>query len=273
MKTNRYRTIMISDITNDMVGKTIVVSGWVQNIRDHGGVLFLDLRDTSGVLQTVSNDDSMFKGLAKESVIRLEGTLRKRSEDTINEKFFKENVRDKYQSHEDGLTERGFITFIEDAYMSEDGEAKVRQWLNLLGYDSELYPLRSRCFMLTFHSDTPISVSVRDALNTDLNSKVNKLILKSLGEEIKKKKDISAIQYQSRNNNIVTVGCVNKGSVPYRVVTTFADNGNIIFSGKSNKVERIIQPGNYEFFLHFFGIVSEKGTDNVDFSLDYFPLN
>lgn len=87
MKTNRYRTIMISDITNDMVGKTILVSGWVQNIRDHGGVLFLDLRDTSGVLQTVSNDDSMFKGLAKESVIRLEGTLRKRSVDTINEKL------------------------------------------------------------------------------------------------------------------------------------------------------------------------------------------
>ena len=87
MKANKYRTIMISDITNDMVGKTIVVSGWVQNIRDHGGVLFLDLRDTSGVLQTVSNDDSMFKGLAKESVIRLEGTLRKRSEDTINEKL------------------------------------------------------------------------------------------------------------------------------------------------------------------------------------------
>ena len=87
MKVNKYRTIMISDITNDMVGKTIVVSGWVQNIRDHGGVLFLDLRDTSGVLQTVSNDNSMFKGLAKESVIRLEGTLRKRSEDTINEKL------------------------------------------------------------------------------------------------------------------------------------------------------------------------------------------
>lgn len=87
MKTNKYRSIMISDITNDMTGKTIVVSGWVQNIRDHGGILFLDLRDTSGVLQTVSNDDSMFKGLAKESVIRLEGTLRKRSVDTINEKL------------------------------------------------------------------------------------------------------------------------------------------------------------------------------------------
>lgn len=87
MKTNKYRTIMISDIENDMVGKEIIVSGWVQNIRDHGGVLFLDLRDTSVVLQTVSNDDSIFKGLAKETVIRLKGILRKRDEDTINKKI------------------------------------------------------------------------------------------------------------------------------------------------------------------------------------------
>lgn len=87
MKTNKYRTIMISDIENDMVGKEIIVSGWVQNIRDHGGVLFLDLRDTSGVLQTVSNDDSIFKGLAKETIIRLKGILRKRDEDTINKKI------------------------------------------------------------------------------------------------------------------------------------------------------------------------------------------
>ena len=87
MKINKYRTIMISDIENDMVGKEIIVSGWVQNIRDHGGVLFLDLRDTSGVLQTVSNDDSIFKVLAKETVIRLKGILRKRDEDTINKKI------------------------------------------------------------------------------------------------------------------------------------------------------------------------------------------
>ena len=87
MKTNKYRTIMISEIENDMVGKEIIVSGWVQNIRDHGGVLFLDLRDTSGVLQTVSNDDSIFKGLAKETVIRLKGILHKRDEDTLNKKI------------------------------------------------------------------------------------------------------------------------------------------------------------------------------------------
>ena len=84
---NEFHTIMIEDISNDMLGEEIIVSGWVQNIRDHGGVLFLDLRDTTGVLQTVSNDDEMFKGLARESVVRLSGKLRERSKDTYNEKL------------------------------------------------------------------------------------------------------------------------------------------------------------------------------------------
>ena len=85
---NEYHTTMIEDITKSMIGEHITVSGWIQNIRDHGGVLFLDLRDTTGVLQTVSNDDDMFRGLAKESVIRLEGTIRKRDEETYNDKIY-----------------------------------------------------------------------------------------------------------------------------------------------------------------------------------------
>ena len=84
---NYYHSTMIEDISKRLIGEHIVVSGWIQNIRDHGGVLFLDLRDTTGILQTVSNDDNMFKGLAKESVIRLEGTIRKRDEETYNDKI------------------------------------------------------------------------------------------------------------------------------------------------------------------------------------------
>ena len=81
---NKYRTHFIKDITIELVGQDIKVSGWIENIRDHGGVLFLDLRDETGTLQTVSNDDNLFKGLAKESVISLSGKLRKRAEDTYN---------------------------------------------------------------------------------------------------------------------------------------------------------------------------------------------
>ena len=84
---NKYRTHLIKDIDESLVGIEIVVSGWVENIRDHGGVLFLDLRDETGTLQTVSNDDDMFKGIAKESVVRLSGKLRKRSEDTYNDRI------------------------------------------------------------------------------------------------------------------------------------------------------------------------------------------
>ena len=89
---NKYRTHYIKDITDDLVSKQVVVSGWIFNIRDHGGVLFLDLRDETGVLQTVSNDDELFKGLARESVVKLTGTIRKRDEETINEKLKTGNI-------------------------------------------------------------------------------------------------------------------------------------------------------------------------------------
>ena len=82
-----YRTIYCSSIDERIIGEEVIVSGWVQNIRDHGGVLFLDLRDETDILQVVSNDDSIFKGLSKESVIRVKGTIRSRSEETINTKI------------------------------------------------------------------------------------------------------------------------------------------------------------------------------------------
>ena len=59
----------------------------VAMIRDHGGVLFLDLRDNTDTIQVVSNDDSMFRGIAKESVVKVTGTIRRRSEETFNVKL------------------------------------------------------------------------------------------------------------------------------------------------------------------------------------------
>ena len=87
MKVNKYRTHMCSELTETDSGKLVRVSGFVENIRDHGGVLFLDLRDSSGVLQVVGNDDSIFEGITRESSIMIEGTIRKRDEDDYNEKI------------------------------------------------------------------------------------------------------------------------------------------------------------------------------------------
>ena len=87
MKVNKYHTHQCKDLDISLVGTEVTVSGWVENIRDHGGVLFLDLRDNTDVLQAVSNDDNLFKGLAKESVVKLIGTIRKRDEATYNDKI------------------------------------------------------------------------------------------------------------------------------------------------------------------------------------------
>ena len=89
---NKYRTHLLKDINETLAGQDVVVSGWVENIRDHGGVLFLDLRDETSTLQTVSNDDDLFKGIAKESVVKLTGKIRRREEGTENDRISTGNV-------------------------------------------------------------------------------------------------------------------------------------------------------------------------------------
>ena len=84
MQKNIYRTCQCKDLNLGKAGEEVLLSGWVERIRDHGGVLFLDLRDNTDTVQIVSNDDGLFKGLAKESVIRVKGTVRQRDENTYN---------------------------------------------------------------------------------------------------------------------------------------------------------------------------------------------
>ena len=84
---NKYRDHYCGKLTLEDLDKIVRVSGWVENIRDHGGVIFVDVRDETGVIQVVSNDDSIFDGLTRESTVTLEGTVRKRDEETYNPKI------------------------------------------------------------------------------------------------------------------------------------------------------------------------------------------
>ncbi len=84
---NIYRDKTIDCITEGDVGKSLKVAGWVENIRDHGGVSFVDLRDMYGVLQVVMRDTSLLDGLSKEDCISIEGMIEHRDEDTYNPKI------------------------------------------------------------------------------------------------------------------------------------------------------------------------------------------
>lgn len=84
---NEYRSEYCGEVSQEYVGRKIKVAGWVENIRDHGGVTFVDLRDHYGNVQIVINDSEMVKDISKESVISVCGEVLRRTEENINPKL------------------------------------------------------------------------------------------------------------------------------------------------------------------------------------------
>ena len=84
---NIYRAKTNGCITEGDVGQTLKCAGWVENIRDHGGVSFIDLRDMYGVLQVVLKDTSLLDGITKEDCICVSGVIEHRDEETYNPKI------------------------------------------------------------------------------------------------------------------------------------------------------------------------------------------
>ncbi len=71
-------------ISESDIGKEIKVAGWVENIRDHGGIKFVDLRDMYGELQVVIHDDDMLEGITRETCVSVSGRMDQRDEETYN---------------------------------------------------------------------------------------------------------------------------------------------------------------------------------------------
>ena len=84
---NIYRNRTLNQISEADVDAEIRVAGWVENIRDHGGVSFIDLRDMYGILQVVMRDTSLLDGINKEDCISIEGVIQHRDEETYNPKI------------------------------------------------------------------------------------------------------------------------------------------------------------------------------------------
>ncbi len=82
-----YRTDTSDKIGEGRIGDEVVLAGWIENIRDHGGVSFIDLRDYYGVVQVVMHDTSLLDGLNKEDCVSVSGVIEKRDEETYNPKI------------------------------------------------------------------------------------------------------------------------------------------------------------------------------------------
>ena len=88
---NEYRTHNCNEITLEDVGKQVKISGWVQTIRDLGGLVFLDIRDMYGITQVVTSgkaeDVDFASHIPIESTVTVFGTVKKRDEETVNPKL------------------------------------------------------------------------------------------------------------------------------------------------------------------------------------------
>lgn len=82
-----YRTLFCNDIRDEHVGKSVQLAGWVDVVRDHGGVIFIDLRDYTGVTQVVVHNEELLKNVNRETVISVSGIVNKRDEETVNTKI------------------------------------------------------------------------------------------------------------------------------------------------------------------------------------------
>ncbi len=82
-----YRDITLQQVSETDIGKELRVAGWVEKIRDHGGVSFMDLRDMYAVMQVVIRDKSLLKGIRKEQAISVKGLVEQRDADTYNPKI------------------------------------------------------------------------------------------------------------------------------------------------------------------------------------------
>lgn len=84
---NIYRDKTIDKMSEADVGANVRLAGWVENIRDHGGVSFIDLRDMYGVMQVVLRDTALLEGITREQAISIEGLVEHRDEETYNPKI------------------------------------------------------------------------------------------------------------------------------------------------------------------------------------------
>lgn len=82
-----YRDLTMKEISEQQIGQTLQVAGWVENIRDHGGVSFIDLRDMYGALQVVIRKPELLKGITKEMCLSITGLMEHRDEETYNPKI------------------------------------------------------------------------------------------------------------------------------------------------------------------------------------------
>ncbi len=128
---NKYRTHNCAELTINNIGKQIILSGWIHKKRDHGNLLFIDLRDHYGMTQCViDNKNEYFSALEKirlETVIQIEGVVIARTSETINKELATGSIEVSIKNfHVLGSTKELPLPVFSDQEYSEEIRLKYR---------------------------------------------------------------------------------------------------------------------------------------------------
>jgi len=167
---------------------------------------------------------------------------------------YKNTVMARFCSCAEGVTLRGFVDWWKKA-MLEQGEPTIWSWLEKLGYDRDLYSVRSRNITLTFQSRgleeaEPIEVRIRDSVCTDVENKTTEMILNSYGKVEAQGQGYRLVSLYSPGGMSFTYGISNEGDKAIEATLDMSSSENLQFSSKGPLVKKVVKAGETEFMMH-----------------------
>ena len=172
----------------------------------------------------------------------------------ITETEFRQSILRRFKSSETGISAQGFRDFFLDSVKTQ-GQETVFTWFEALGYDRELFSIRSRCFILTLHSVEEISVTVRDAIQTDIDNRANVILLERFGAELDNKNAVCCLYMEAKSVHAYSYGIRNDRQQAIEAILDCSASEQMLASTKTAVVKKVrarqrIEPGQLEFMLH-----------------------
>ena len=160
---NKYRSHNCSELRKKDVGNKVFLSGWINKKRDHGNLLFIDLRDNYGVTQCIIDKENLnFKELEKiqlETVVKINGKVINRSEDTINKDIETGEVDEKKILNKSKIKKDSLILAVPSSGLHSNGYSLVRNLIDKKKIDI------NKNYFLKKELIRPTKIYVKEILN------------------------------------------------------------------------------------------------------------
>jgi hypothetical protein len=157
------------------------------------------------------------------------------------------------EEHMGGLTINGFKQwwlYMISRFDLNKKDDTIWKWIENLGYDYELHPIRSRWFNLSIHSTRPVELKVRDAIQTDIDARASILILEKYGQVMQQTEQF-VVRYTFSEQVLAYSYCAkNNLRNPIDFTMDCSKSEKILFSNRESIITKRILPGQKEFLMH-----------------------